>query len=564
MTRPAALADSRYCTHSDFSVSDFSISDFFVTDHAIKGGLAGKAAVIFIRVAHVSQENWCEFWTPGRAWLKLVRRGELLRKYLGSEMTINSFLAKTAGLALAGLCVFGSPSLGFPAGRLQDLIDAPLGGQAVTQDEWETDIDVALAAAKKDGKYLLLDFTGSDWCPPCIRLENEVLSQPAFLQEAAKQFHLVKLDFPQNQLLVPAKLMEKNQEWMRRLGVDGFPTLVMLDAESRPFGFLGYTAGGPPAFLEQLQKRLAAKSRFDQLQQQALAAEGAERGRLLDQALEALDLTIAQTHYKDVVETILELDSTHQLGLREKYRGDLDAEQRKAILADLLMLVRLRSPEDVLGLIDAMVTEVPMTPQLESSVLQIRVDLERKAGRLPEAVRSLDRLAELYAEDNDAWQRVVVRKFYLLLGQADPTQAVATLDAALQTHPKSPRLYLARGDWQQTQKQVEQALLSYDQGAAEAIDAPDLLWELVAAKADVLFEAGQQDPAIEVLERFANNERLPTDLRAKALVHKGIFLRQQGKDRAALLSENKALGMIESPKRKAELERLIQEVRSSF
>lgn len=469
-----------------------------------------------------------------------------------------------AGLCLPGVCYLDSVVAGFAACAPQELSDAPAAGQAVMQDDWETDIDVALAAAKKDGKYLLLDFTGSDWCPPCIRLENEVLSQASFLQEAAKNFHLVKLDFPQNQLLVPAKLMEKNQEWMKRLGVDGFPTLVMLDSQERPFGFMGYTAGGPPAFLAQLQQRLAAKARFDQLQQQAMAAEGAERGRLLDQALEALDLTIAQTHYRDLVEMILELDTAHQLGLREKYRGDLDSEQRKAILADLLMLVRLRSPEDVLGLIDAMLVEVPMTPQLESSVLQIRVDLERKSGRLPEAVRSLDRLAELYADDDDAWQRVIVRKFYLLLGQPDKSDAVATLDTALQTRPKSPRLYLARGDWQQSQKQIEQALFSYDQGTAQAADTPDLRWELVAAKADLLFEAGQQDPAIAELESFAANERLPADLRAKALVHKAIFLRQQGKDRAALLSENKAIGLIESPKRKAELERLIQEVRDSF
>lgn len=471
--------------------------------------------------------------------------------------------AKFVGAALL-LFIVALFSLASVSAKAQEIADAPLGGDALLQDDWETDIEVALAAAKQDGKPLLLDFTGSDWCPPCIRLEKEVLSQAAFLTEAAKHFHLVKLDFPQNQAAVPAKLMEKNQEWMKRLGVDGFPTLVLVDAQQRPFGFMGYTAGGPPVFLEQLQKRLAAKARFDQLQQQAMAAEGAERGRLLDQALEALDLTIAQTHYKDLVEMILELDTAHQLGLREKYRGELDADQRKAILADLLMLVRLRAPEDVLGLIDAMLVEVPMTPQLEASVLQIRVDLERKCGRVSEAIRSLDRLAELYAEDDDAWQRVIVRKFYLLVGQSDAAQATAILEAALQAKPASPRIYLARGDWQQTQKQSEQALLSYDQGIGHAQDHPDLQWELVAAKADVMFESGQQEPAIEELERFSTNERFPADLRAKALVHKAIFLRQQGKDRAALLSENKAIGLIESPKRKAEVERLIKEVRGSL
>lgn len=439
-----------------------------------------------------------------------------------------------------------------------------LGGAiAEGEDDWEADIDVALAAAKQDGKYLLLDFTGSDWCPPCIRLENEVLSQAAFLAEAKKQFHLVKLDFPQNQQLVPVRLMEKNQEWMKRLGVDGFPTIVLLDAEARPFGFLGYTAGGPPAFLELMQQRLAAKTRFDQLMAQAVAAEGAEQGRLLDQALDALGSALGINHYKEVVEQILALDATHAIGLREKYRGDIDNEQRKAILADLLLMVRLRAPADVLAVIDAMFAEVPMTPQLEASVLQIRVDLERKSGRIDAAVGTLARLAELYADDADAWQRVMVRKFYLLLAAAQETQAISTLEEALVARPKSPRLLLARGDWQQKQRQVEAALLSYDQGLAQALDYPDLQWELAAAKADVLFEADRQEPAVELLEAFAGNERFPADLRAKALIHKAIFLRQQGKTRAALLSENKALGLIDSPKRKAELERLIQELRAA-
>jgi thiol-disulfide isomerase/thioredoxin len=430
------------------------------------------------------------------------------------------------------------------------------------EDDWETDIDVALAAAKQDGKYLLLDFTGSDWCPPCIRLENEVLSQAAFLAEAKKQFHLVKLDFPQNQQLVPVRLMEKNQEWMKRLGVDGFPTIVLLDSETRPFGFLGYTAGGPPAFLELLQQRLAAKTRFDQLMAQAAGAEGPEQGRLLDQALDALGGALGVNHYKDVVEQILVLDTAHAIGLREKYRGDIDNEQRKAILADLLMMVRLRAPADVLAVIDAMFAEVPMTPQLEASVLQIRVDLERKSGRVDAAIGTLERLADLYAEDADAWQRVMVRKFYLLLAAAQETQAISTLEQALATRPRSPRLLLARGDWQQKQLQLEAALLSYDQGLAQALDFPDLQWELAAAKADALFAADRQEPAIELLEAFAANERFPADLRAKALIHKAIFLRQQGKARAALLSENKALGLIESSKRKAEMERLIQELRA--
>jgi thioredoxin-related protein len=471
----------------------------------------------------------------------------------------------TVGLLFTGLDVELSTGLQLksptPLAGAQEL-----GGglEPVPDDDWELDIDVALAASKQDGKYLLLDFTGSDWCPPCIRLEKEVLSQESFLVETSKQFHRVKLDFPQNQLLVPAKLMEKNQEWMKRLGVDGFPTIVLIDSEGRPFGFLGYQAGGPQPYLAELQKRLAAKARFDQLLEQANAAEGAERATLLDQSLEALDLEIGKNHYKEIVETILALDSEHQVGLREKYRGDLDAEQRKAILADLLLMVRLRSPEDVLGMMDALLAEIPMTPQMEATILQIRLDLERKSGDIPAALQSLDRLAFLYAEDPDAWQRVMARRFFILLADGQETVAVSSLDQSLTERPRSPRLLMARGDWQQKNGEIEEALFSYDQGLAQSGDSPDLRWELTAAKADLMFTAGKADPAITVLEEYAANEAFPADLRAKALVHKAIFLRQQDKGRAALLSENKALGLIDSPKRRAELERLIQEVRTSF
>ena len=61
---------------------------------------------------------------------------------------------------------------------------------------WQTDFKAAQAKAKQEKKYLLVDFTGSDWCTWCIRLHNEVFDKDAFKTAAPKQFVLVELDFP--------------------------------------------------------------------------------------------------------------------------------------------------------------------------------------------------------------------------------------------------------------------------------------------------------------------------------------------------------------------------------
>ena len=65
------------------------------------------------------------------------------------------------------------------------------------EDLWQTDFKAAQAKAKGEKKYLLVDFTGSDWCGWCIKLHNEVFDKESFKTVAPKQFVLVELDFPQ-------------------------------------------------------------------------------------------------------------------------------------------------------------------------------------------------------------------------------------------------------------------------------------------------------------------------------------------------------------------------------
>src|SRR4029078_3633480 len=85
---------------------------------------------------------------------------------------------------------------------------ALLASNAVASD-WQTDYEAALATAKATKKYVLLDFTGSDWCGPCIQMKKTVFSKPTFLNYAKQHLVLVEIDYPRTKTL-PEQLKKQN------------------------------------------------------------------------------------------------------------------------------------------------------------------------------------------------------------------------------------------------------------------------------------------------------------------------------------------------------------------
>ncbi|HEY0368963.1 MAG TPA: thioredoxin family protein, partial [Chthoniobacterales bacterium] len=74
---------------------------------------------------------------------------------------------------------------------------------ASSKPGWLTDLKEAQEQAKSGNKLLLLDFTGSDWCGWCIKLDREVFSKPEFKAYAEKNLVLLELDFPRGRELTP-------------------------------------------------------------------------------------------------------------------------------------------------------------------------------------------------------------------------------------------------------------------------------------------------------------------------------------------------------------------------
>ena len=97
--------------------------------------------------------------------------------------------------------------------------------------EWTMDFDAARALAAEQGRPILLNFTGSDWCGWCRLMERQVFSQDAWRQYAQKNLVLVWIDFPKDKALVPEAFVERNAELMRQFEVGGFPTYFLLDSD---------------------------------------------------------------------------------------------------------------------------------------------------------------------------------------------------------------------------------------------------------------------------------------------------------------------------------------------
>lgn len=121
-------------------------------------------------------------------------------------------------------------------------------------DAWLTDLDAAKTTAKKENKLVLMDFTGSDWCPPCKKLTAEVLTQQEFLAYAAKHLVLVELDFP-NKKPQTAELKAANAKLKNEFAIKGFPTLILLSSDGKElWRKVGYGSGGTKPILAELDK----------------------------------------------------------------------------------------------------------------------------------------------------------------------------------------------------------------------------------------------------------------------------------------------------------------------
>lgn len=126
--------------------------------------------------------------------------------------------------------------------------------ESVSDHSWPQDFEAAQAESRETGKPMIVLFTGSDWCPPCMRLEKKVLSKPDFHEWADENVVFVMLDYPRSKPQ-SAKIEEQNTELLREFEtkVAGFPTMLVMDADKNVLGSLDFAPSGPKALIKEAE-----------------------------------------------------------------------------------------------------------------------------------------------------------------------------------------------------------------------------------------------------------------------------------------------------------------------
>lgn len=286
---------------------------------------------------------------------------------------------------------------------------------------WGTNYEEATAAAAKDNKDILMDFTGSDWCGWCIKLQKEVFTTDGFKQEAPKHFVMLELDFPQQKEL-PKELKEQNEKLQEKYAIEGFPTIILADAKGRPYAKTGYMPGGPTAYNEHLAELRKARETRDAAFKKAEGASGLEKAKALHEGLKAMDQEVIDGYYQEEIDQVIALDTEDTLGLKAKKAY---GEKRSKLDSQLEEFAQGQKTKEFAEAIDAFIASEKVTgvdlQDLMMTKLQVLGpgDID-KADALLDDVIKVDPKSELAERARSIKERIVEMRKQVEKSKKDP------------------------------------------------------------------------------------------------------------------------------------------------
>src|SRR5262249_33416998 len=158
----------------------------------------------------------------------------------------------------------------------------------------------------------------SEWGRPCVMLRTQVLNKDVFIDYVTRRFVMVELDFPR--FRASPKNFAKNMDLMRRWGLNAYPSLILTDSQGRPYASVIAAQSNPEAYVQVIDNAFRTRSQRDGYLAKAFAAEGVEKAKLLDQAINTIPRNlVAAAEYADLRKQIIDADSEDKGGLRSKY-----------------------------------------------------------------------------------------------------------------------------------------------------------------------------------------------------------------------------------------------------
>jgi thioredoxin-related protein len=126
------------------------------------------------------------------------------------------------------------------------------------EPKWQTDFEAVKQQAQKENKVVLMDFTGSDWCPPCKALKKNVFNSADFAKFAEQKLVLMELDFPNDKSKLTKEIEASNEKMSKKFKITGYPTIIVLDRTGKEVGrSVGYGGETPAAYIKKLEGFIA-------------------------------------------------------------------------------------------------------------------------------------------------------------------------------------------------------------------------------------------------------------------------------------------------------------------
>jgi len=125
----------------------------------------------------------------------------------------------------------------------------------ITAQNWETNFETAKIKAQEQNKQIILVFSGSDWCTPCIKLDHDIFQSKDFLNYANENWVLYKADFPRKKKNKLSKeMVSQNNALADKYNTNGyFPLVLVLEANGNEIGKTTYKKIAPKAYVEHLK-----------------------------------------------------------------------------------------------------------------------------------------------------------------------------------------------------------------------------------------------------------------------------------------------------------------------
>lgn len=235
-------------------------------------------------------------------------------------------------------------------------------------------VEAALPLAQAEGRDIMLEFTGREWCPPCIHLRTKILETAEFEKAVGDKYVLVEVVFPrlpEAVAAIPEDQRQANEKLLVHYRIEtGLPTVLLLDAQGYPYAQVAGARRTTADYLKELERASCIKATRDAAFARAAALQGMERAAALAEGLNAVPEN-CRDKYPEVVNEINSLDPQNTLGYARVLTRFAHYQQQQAALNEIVRQMRGRLASENLAASERRLKEYLQTPELEPELAQV-------------------------------------------------------------------------------------------------------------------------------------------------------------------------------------------------